>query len=372
MLSTFAGHVKDQLKYRSPTLLRWLGLQLLNKAQTYNLLKPAQLGVLSKAPVYLPGVYDASDPEKELFAPKTVQTDPDSVWSYPNVGGDTQLLRCGSVRIGSQIPDTDFGNQALLNDLFSPDRRPVQYYPTVLAPWSHYWGGYYDFLLFIAAKLCRIKAALPPDTFDAVALSYPLFNQPYETELFALLGISPDRVFDSRRHALSFDRCLLANNSSWFYPSAPDLLALKSTIEGQLPALTTVPRRRLYISRVGRRRVLNEAELTQMLARYGFEVVPDEPRSVAEQVRLYQSAEFIVGPHGASFANLLWCRPGTQLLELFAPTYRPEYFRYLSHVLNLRYAAYSPGPLQESHHSQVDVNITVDVDEVEAALERAL
>lgn len=368
MLTTFADRVKDQLKHSSPGLLRWLGLELLDKTQTERLLKPYVLKMTDKAPISLPEVTDVFNAERVVFPPKTVQTDPDFLWDYPNATGEAQLLRCGSVQIGEQVPDTDFGNHALLNDLVSPDRRPVQYYPTVMAPWSHYWGGYYDFVFFVAAKLCRLKAALPPETFGEIAVSYPLFHQPFETELLTLLDISSDRIFDSRRHALSFDRCLLANNSSWFYPSARDLLTLKAAVEGQLPPPPDQPSRRLYISRKGRRQVVNEAELTQLLARFGFEVVPDEPRSVAEQVRLYQSADFVLGPHGASFANLLWCRPGTQLLELFAPTYRPEYFRYLAHVLQLRYAAHSAGPLLESHHSQVNADLTVDLDEVEQGL----
>lgn len=368
MLTIVTDHVKDQLKRRSPALLRWLGLSLLNKAETKALMKHTQVKVTAKSPVFLPGVTDVFDPQKVIFEPKTVQTEPDYVWDFANTSGRAELLRCGSLRVGNQFLDTDFGNKALLIDLFRPDRRPVQYFPIVLAPWSHYWGGYYDFLLFVVAKLCRLKTAIHPDIFNEAAVSYPLFNTPFETELLALLGIGPDRLIDSRVHALSFDHCILGNNSSWFYPTAADLLTLKTTIEAQLPPDTTQPRKRLYISRAGRRQVVNEAELVQMLTQYGFEVIDDKPRTVAEQVRLYQSAEFIMGPHGASFANLLWCRPGTQLLELFAPNYRPEYFRYMSQVLNLPYAAYCLGPIVESHHTNVDANMLVSVEEVEQGI----
>lgn len=367
-LNSVAVQLKEHLKRQSPALLRLIGLRLLSKAQTKDLLCPSQVRFTPKVPIHLPQVTDLVDPQKELFAPETVQTDSDYVWDYANADGRAELLKCGSLRVGSQVPDTDFGNTAFLSDMFHTDRRPVHEHAVVMAPWSHYWGSYYDYLLFVAAKLVRMRAMMLPDEFAEAAVAYPLFKMPFESELLDLLGIDAANVFDTRQEAVQFDRCIVANNSSWFYPTAGDVLALKCIVEAQLPPVPSLSRKRLYISRMSRRKVVNEADLMAMLARYDFEFVEDKPRSVAEQVRLYQCADIVVGPHGASFANLLWCRPGTQLLELFAPHYRPEYFRYLAHVLGLRYAAYCHGPALESHFSHVDADIQVSVDNVEQGI----
>ena len=368
-LNTVVNRLKEHLKRRSPALLRLVGVRLLDKAQTETLLRPAQISYAPKTPIQLPRVLDVADNQKELFAPKTILEPPDFIWDYANADGQAGLLRSGSVRIGNQVPDTDFGNRSLLTDLLKPDRRPVRQHPLVIAPWSHYWrGGYFDYLLFVVAKMVRIKRTLPPDEFARAAVTYPLFNTGFERELLGLLGVNLDLLIDSRQEAVRFDRCILANNSSWFYPTADDVLALKQIVDAQLPPDDSLPRKRLYISRKGRRQVTNEAELMRMLARYDVDFVEDKPRSVAEQVRLYQQADLVIGPHGASFGNLLWCRPGTQLLEFFAPNYWPEYFRYMTCVLGLRYAAYCNGPLQESGHWHVDADITVSVDDLERGL----
>ena len=371
-LTVFPHRLKDRLKHLSPALLRLVGLRLLTKVQTEELLRPFQISYAVKPAISLAGISDVADTQKVLFQPKVVETEPDFVWDYPNTNSRAELLRSGNLNICNKFLDTDFGNRALLNDLFAPDRRLVERYPIVIAPWSHYWGGYYDFLLFVAAKLARIKRVLPHDLFAQAAVSYPLFQTSFETELLSLIGISPDRVFDSRKHAMHFDRCLLANNSSWFYPAAADVLALKSIVELQLKPADSSANKRLYISRTGRRKVINEDALITMLLQYGFEVVEDKPRSIIEQIELYRSASFIIGPHGASFANLLWCRAGTQLIELFAPNYRPEYFRYLAHVLSIRYAGYCFGPVADSHYSFVDSDIEVSIDEVERGVVRVL
>lgn len=367
-LTVISKRVKDRLKSFSPTLLRLVGLRLLTKAQTEELMRPYQVSYAAKPSLVLGAVYDVTDAQKELFHSKEIQTDPDFVWNYANTTAKATLLRSGNLNIANGILDTDFGNQALLPDLIKPDRRPVSNQSIVIAPWSHYWAGYYDFLLFVAGKLARIKTVLSPAMFAEAVVSYPLLHTSFESELMVLLGVPPERLLDSRQQAVRFERCILANNSSWFYPAAADVLALKSIVEGQLPPANSAQNRRIYISRKGRRRVVNEEALTAMLGRYGFEIIEDKPRSVIEQIELYRTASFIIGPHGASFANIIWCRPDTQLLEFFAPNYRPEYFRYLAQILNIKYAAYCLGPVADSHYTFVDADVEVLIEEVERGL----
>jgi capsular polysaccharide biosynthesis protein len=64
-----------------------------------------------------------------------------------------------------------------------------------------------------------------------------------------------------------------------------------------------------------------EEEVIACLAPLGFEVVTLSGLSVAAQAALFSSARVIVGPHGAGFSNLLFCRPGAIVLEFFSPYY---------------------------------------------------
>lgn len=373
MLSILGKQIKETVKRQSPALLRLVGLKLLTEDQTIALLQPNQIYSAMQPTVHLAEVRDAGDPTKVMFPSKTVETNPDYVWSYPNSANQAEMLQSGSLRVGKLFLNTDFGNYGVIKELLTTDRREERDCPLLIAPWSHAWAaGYFDFTLFIVAKLGRLKAVMDPADFAQAMVAYPLLGTAYETEMLELLGIGPERMLDSRRYAPRFERCLLGNNSSWFYPSATDAMALRAIVEQQIPTPASWERKRLYISRVGRRHVLNEDALVQMLVRYGFEIIEDKPRSIVEQIHLYRSASFILGPHGASFANLLWCRPGTQLFELFPPQYCPEYFRYLTHMLGLRYAAYCLGPVVGNDHSYVETNVQVSVDEVERALVQLL
>ena len=75
---------------------------------------------------------------------------------------------------------------------------------------------------------------------------------------------------------------------------------------------------RIYISRrlAGRRRIINEDELTPVLKKFGFEMVCAEELSFEQQVKLTSRARYFVSNHGAGLTNMLFMREGGSVLEL--------------------------------------------------------
>jgi capsular polysaccharide biosynthesis protein len=86
-----------------------------------------------------------------------------------------------------------------------------------------------------------------------------------------------------------------------------------------------------------KRRIVNETDLVKELVLYGFEVVSLSGMSFADQVRLFDEAEIIVGPHGAGFTNAVFAQPGTTLIELFSPSYINGCFWALANACGHRY-----------------------------------
>ena len=75
----------------------------------------------------------------------------------------------------------------------------------------------------------------------------------------------------------------------------------------------------IYISRNQReakaRRLLNEEELFVPLREAGFSIYTLEHLTFEEQIRLFRSAEIVTGLHGAGMSWLIFCHPGTYLME---------------------------------------------------------
>jgi capsular polysaccharide biosynthesis protein len=75
-------------------------------------------------------------------------------------------------------------------------------------------------------------------------------------------------------------------------------------------------KRRIFISRddARSRKVLNTEKL--LMALKGWETIILEGMSMREQVRYFSEASHIVTTHGAGLVNLLWCDPGTKVIEI--------------------------------------------------------
>jgi hypothetical protein len=99
------------------------------------------------------------------------------------------------------------------------------------------------------------------------------------------------------------------------------------------------PPLRLYVSRADakQRRVADEDRLVALLKPLGFTCLTLSGRPIDEQIQLFARADVVVGPHGGGLSNLVWCRPGTAVVELYARDYVNPVFWGLSEGLGLRH-----------------------------------
>jgi len=90
---------------------------------------------------------------------------------------------------------------------------------------------------------------------------------------------------------------------------------------------------RLFVSRAkaGRRRILNEDDIMQVLEPLGFQAVCLEDLSIPQTAELMARASHIIAPHGAGLANLVFAQSGTKVLELFNAHLSREYWVISNH-----------------------------------------
>ena len=124
--------------------------------------------------------------------------------------------------------------------------------------------------------------------------------------------------------------------------------------------------RRLLVARKGlRRAIYNIGQVEDFLTRYGFETVYLEGMSMRDQILLFQSAEFIVSPHGAGLASLLFCEPGTKVIELSPPSEVRPFFWLISEKLELVHGMQFCATVAEG---EFESSIVVDVNKLHALL----
>ncbi len=174
------------------------------------------------------------------------------------------------------------------------------------------------------------------DQFDYVAVNEQEYR--YQTETLELLGISPQKLIISNpddRHIVA-DRLVVPSRvdraTPWICDTLRQLFLRPAIIQSM------APHDRLYISRdwAKYRRVVDDRQLSDWLVRqHGFKIVLLESLSFAQQVSLLAQAKVVIAPHGAGLTNLVFCQPGTIVLELFSPRYVPSYFWEIADLIGL-------------------------------------
>lgn len=99
---------------------------------------------------------------------------------------------------------------------------------------------------------------------------------------------------------------------------------------------------RVYISRedANRRQIINQEEVKDLLAEFGFEKVTLSSMNFANQVQSVADADVIVGIHGAGLAHMLWAH-NPAIIEIVPETYQRPTFFALSQILEYGYESIS-------------------------------
>ena len=58
---------------------------------------------------------------------------------------------------------------------------------------------------------------------------------------------------------------------------------------------------------------------------------------MVSQIQLFRNAREVVAIHGGALTNLIYCTPGTRVLEVFSGSYRNFDFERISHLMKFEY-----------------------------------
>jgi Glycosyltransferase 61 len=145
-----------------------------------------------------------------------------------------------------------------------------------------------------------------------------------------------------------------------------------------------VPRsgRKIYVSRYGlnisgrgaSRIMVNESELIARLESMGFETIEPENLSVRDQVMIFSSASIVVGPSGSGLFNIMFCHPGTKVIDIQSEPHWIYSYTGMYASLKLEYGIFIGRPDPEDIrpvHRRFAVNIDALVDRVRGFMDEA-
>jgi hypothetical protein len=265
------------------------------------------------------------------------------------------------------LPELSFHRDRLEHANLPKRKYPVEHISgTCLSLMTNASNNYCHFLLDVLPRLHLFeKAGIQLQKVDFLHVPKPISEN--ALNIFNQFNLDINKcIWAEREKGFQFD-ILYTTTYPGLYCNYPRWVA--DYLQATIYLSPCQPLRRLYIPRPkNRRRVDNEEQLFSLLKTHDFEIVDFE--HVQNQPQLFHEAEFIISAHGASLANLVFCQPGTKVLELMSVEHPAPYFYALSHLLGLEHGCIWGDTIEprKNKHGLCFIDFTID----EKALEKAI
>ena len=219
--------------------------------------------------------------------------------------------------------------------------------------------GYYHWLL---EKLPTVRGLKHYEEVTGREPTVVVESNPPEwvQETLSLVGIDNFVTLDvpfitTNRLIISSCRETVPRNQSVYEPSEGDIRWLNHEMKSRAPPSSMDHPDRIYISRenLDVRYVTNRKELEGVLEEFDIEICTPETLSVAEQIRLYENADLIVGPHGGALANTIFSKEAS-IIEFHTKPY-PSY-QHLSQLCGHEYQ-FLQCEGGSDHHTPFEVDV---------------
>lgn len=162
---------------------------------------------------------------------------------------------------------------------------------------------------------------------------------PWQLEVYALLGVDERTVEEVSDKVVLLEDVLVSNRHNAIATNAahPHLRTVFGDVARALPK--NKGPRRFYLSREGSgsRRMRNRDELARALMDIGFDVLQPQTLSIADQAAVFAGADLIVSEFGAVMANVVYCEPGTTVVEIIPEGQRDPWSVRLCAALRLEH-----------------------------------
>jgi len=200
---------------------------------------------------------------------------------------------------------------------------------------------------------------------------FPKKLWPYNLQTLERLGLDPAKVICSHPDLhIRADHLLVPcpsepANQPLEYDYTPEgLRFIRDLFLHGNPFLEKKHPARILISRehAKARRLVQADRINQLLFDQGFEKILLENHSLQEQAALFHHADCIVMPTGGNLANLVFCRPGTVVIELFSPSYCPPFTYAFMAEIGLRYYGLVAEKIARPHLDAREGNEDIDLD----------
>jgi len=157
-----------------------------------------------------------------------------------------------------------------------------------------------------------------------------------------------------------FENCLIPQ----FFNIKKSININKFFLDAVLPNVKAPEfKSKIYIRRdnADYRKIINESDLIEKLRKQGFEIINPQHFEILTQMKIFLNADLIISPHGSNLSNIIFCKPGTKVIEI-SPDFNNEYEKYIStrykdisNMIGLKFLKVDADTVDTNKHSELAI-----------------
>ena len=206
-------------------------------------------------------------------------------------------------------------------------------------------NNYFHFFFDIIPKIYLIKKKIR----NHINFYYVSAPKQWQIKIFKILGIQESELINSSIHKHIFADQIICLDHPWYH---------KGFIQDQvkkLPKWVILINRKIFLkksskfkcskkifldrsgSRFNHCQIFNQKPINKWVKKNNLIIYKPEKLPFKKQIHLFKNASVILGAHGAAFTNIIFCKPGTKIIEIIPANHPNRKCERISKILRLKY-----------------------------------
>ncbi len=206
-------------------------------------------------------------------------------------------------------------------------------------------NNYFHFFFDIIPKIYLIKKK----TRIKIDFYYVSTPKKWQIKIFKILGVLEDELINSSKNKHIFADQIISLDHPWYQ---------KGMFQDQvrkMPKWVILINRKLFLKKKSKFKcfkkifldrssssynhcqIFEQKKINKWIIKKDLTIYKPEKLSFNKQIHLFNTASVIVGAHGAAFTNIIFCKPGTKIIEIIPADHPNKKCERVCKILKLKY-----------------------------------
>ena len=206
--------------------------------------------------------------------------------------------------------------------------------------------NYFHFIFDILPKIYLLNSKIDLKKVDYFYVSDP---KKWQIKIFGILGINKKKLLSSKKYKHILAEEIYAVDHPWYNKGYVQKNCQK------IPKWIVHKNRKLFLnnnkknntnkkifldrsdSKYNHCQIKNLKDIKKLILEKKFKIYKPEILSFEQQINLFKDSSIIIGAHGAALSNIIFCKPGTKVIEIIPADHPNRKAERVSKILKLRY-----------------------------------